>query len=348
MARALHVFDSTTSPSALAVLDLLRHRRADDILARVGPAGTRPDLPDPDEVVRRPCHWPLAAAAGIRQLAERCRAEVIHCWSADLSDAAAAGGAATLISLYHVPDQDGLRSLRSAVGDGARIIAPSEVLAEWLTRHGVPDEAVHVVVPAGQTAPTESADPRGRVPQDRWVLLAPMTHSEDRGPYWALWAVGILKMMDEEFYLVAPGTGPALERARHLACEVGLRDRSLFPGLPGEAAAAFPWPAADAVVLFEQDGSGLPAAAGAVAAGVPVIAADTGELAAMFRHERTALLVKPRTPRLLCSALWRLRRDAELADSLAVNATADLPQLTDAAGMTAKFEQLYREVALPA
>jgi len=348
MARALHLFDSATSPSALAVLNLLRRRRGDDVLARVGPPGAREDLPVPTEVIRRPGRWSLTVAAGIRRLAQRCGADVIHCWEASLGAAAAATGIPTLIGLYHRPRHGALEALRSAVGDRARIATGSAALAQWLTRHHVPGEAVHVVTPAAQAAGTDGDRPGWPGQEERLVVLAPMTHHADRGPYWAVWAVGILLMMEKGLYLVAPGTGPALEKARRLACEAGLRENTLFPGLPGEGPAAYPWSAADAAVLYEQDGSGLPAAAAAVAAGVPIVAADTGELAATFRHERTALLAKPRTPRLLASAIWRLRRDRAAARYLAVNAAADMPHLLDPTGMVAEFEQLYQTASPPA
>jgi glycosyltransferase involved in cell wall biosynthesis len=113
--------------------------------------------------------------------------------------------------------------------------------------------------------------------------------------------------------------------------------------LCGRAAAAA-WARADAAVLYDGQGIGLAGTAQAVAAGVPIIAAAGGELAATLTHDRTALLAAPGKALMLARALWRLVRDADLGPRLARQARTELEPLTDVQAWLGAMESVYRRL----
>ena len=139
-----------------------------------------------------------------------------------------------------------------------------------------------------------------------------------------------------------PGLGPAARRAEDLARQNNMLDRVRLCGLTESDEA---WMAADVAVLYDRAGIGLAGLAQAVAANVPVIAADAGELAGQLVHERTALLAPPGAPLMLARAIWRLVRENGLGDRLARQARTQLAHLTDVAGWLASLESLYRRLA---
>ncbi|NQU75020.1 MAG: glycosyltransferase [Planctomycetes bacterium] len=340
MTAVLHIFDRLSSPAQLQLLSELRRQRSGDVEARVGDEGGRGGLPAGDCTISQPWPWPLTAAAGIRRVLLRQRLDLIHCWSINLASAAAAVGWPTCVTVLHVPRRDQLARLRRATGEGAVVLASSDALARTLARRGLPANRIGVVAPA--VAPGADDEKPGRAVRrgtDKCVLLAPAQHDDDRGPYWAVWALGILRQLGAEFDLLIPGAGPAVRRADWLARENGFGSSISFPGpLAGPEV----WARADIAVLYEAGGFGLSAAAAAIAAGVPIIAAAAGELGEILTDGQTAVLAEPAAPRRLAEAIWRMHRNRQLAGAIANQAARTHKALLDVPGWLERMETFYR------
>ena len=347
MTAVLHLFDSKTPPPALDILQRLRRRRPNDLTARVGPAAGQADLPAADRVLRRPWPWTLTAGGGLRDLVGQSDARLIHCWSAGLSPLAASCGPGVCVSLFRPPPPRDLAACRQAVQAGAVVVASSTALQRRLVSDGLPAEAIEVLAPAVETHPPDVADRRQA--RGRWALadtdrvVAARAESDaDNCGYWAVWAAGILHHMAEPVSLLLIGSDNALRRAQTLSRSNGL-GRSIH--LVERSDQAHAWAAADVAVMYDAGGFGLTGAAAAVGAGAAVVAADAGELRDGFVHERTALLVPPRSPRLLARGVWRLFDDPRLRDRLAGNAVKELTALRDGAAVDRRLEALYARLS---
>ncbi len=100
-----------------------------------------------------------------------------------------------------------------------------------------------------------------------------------------------------------------------------------------------------AVFLYITHSEGLGSAALlAMAAGVPVIASKVGGLAEIVKHERTGLLTE-NTPAAIASALRRLAKDREFAQSLGANARAMVEQRFSVDRMVTDTVAVYEAIA---
>lgn len=334
MTTVLHLIDSRTPPAAAGLLELLRRHRPNDLVASVGSL-EREDLPDPDPVIPRP--WPLlrTAASRIGKLAHERGAAVIHCWTTELAGQASAAGLPMCVSVLAPPSAASLKDF-VAPAKKAVFLAPSPYLRQVLLAAGVDDATIIVMPPAAE--PVTKVARQAAQPRSRLVLIAPPQHDEDQGPYWAVWALGLIMHVDNVAELVIPGGGPAARRAEDLARANNMLDRVRLVDFSEVHQA---WANADAAVLYDRAGIGLCGLAQAVAAGVPVIAAAAGELAEPLVHERTALLAPPAKALMLARAIWRLVQDRDLGPRLAQQARAELAHLTDVPAWLGAMVSLY-------
>ncbi|NLF30696.1 MAG: glycosyltransferase family 4 protein [Planctomycetes bacterium] len=343
MARVLHLYDDRTTPAAAAVLSELRAGRPGDLLARVGGA-TRADLPPTQAVLRPMWGWRLTAAPEIRRFARRHRIDVIHAWSPSAAEAAAATDVPTLLSVAAAPAARQWSALGAAVAEGAALVATSLPLAGHLAGRLVAATPVEVVAPAFRHHPVDPVEVRRHLglPADGTVVFAPPQTLDDRGPVWAMWAVGILRTMGFNAHLLAGGPAAALAAVQRFARSSRTDDRlHTIGGTP----AWLGWAAADLAVLAGDRGQSATAVAQAVANAVPVIAVDTGETGALIEHERTGWLVAAdpprRRPQALASAILRLAEHRDLAAALAEQAGRTHPQFMDVGGAARRWDALY-------
>jgi len=364
MTRVLHLYDQRTPPAAVEVLATLRGRQTDSLLARIG-GPTRPHLPLADQVLRRLWGWSLTAAPEIRRFAEIRRVDAIHCWSPTVAEAAAATGLPTVLTLCRRPTRREAKAIRCAAGEGAFVVAGSAALAKAVTPERVATHRLGVIEPAAERpapryqvrerlglvgviepaaerpAPRDQVRERLGLAPDAFVAIAPPQQTRDRGPMWAVWALGILHYAGIRTRLILPGPSSLARSARDLATGARLSSMVWSPGVLDADTAGDLYAAADLTVLYDDTGFGAAAAAMAVAAGSAIVAADAGELACILRDGETAVLVAPRTPRLLARAIWRLYEDRPTIAHLARQAAAELTALTDVEGMVRRYDALY-------
>jgi len=217
--------------------------------------------------------------------------------------------------LYLPPD--GTRQPRRLLGLFHRIIAVSEeVKARYAQELRVPGGKLAVVRNAIALPPAGRAgDPALRVALvgggPDYVVLTPARLHPQKGHVYLLAAAA--QVADATF--VFAGDGPLRAELEARARELGIADRCRFLGQRADVPDLLA--AADLVVLpslFE----GLPVSVlEAMAARRPVVATAIGGTDEAVTSEHSGLLVPPRDPGALASAIHRLRADPALAHRLA-------------------------------
>jgi len=116
--------------------------------------------------------------------------------------------------------------------------------------------------------------------------------------------------------LAVVGDGPDRARLERLAERLGLASRVHFTGFVPHAEVGAVLRQADVMAVpssYEELGSVV---LEALSAGVPVVATDIGGIPEVIRHRETGLLVPPRDPATLASAIAEVLADSQLRDQL--------------------------------
>lgn len=187
-----------------------------------------------------------------------------------------------------------------------RVVVPSPSAARVATDWAhVPAEKI-VVIPNAVDPPPEGFDRRESLGDTVRVGFVgrfdPVKRIED--------LVRAMTFLDERFTLDLYGDHAADRSIRRLVDVSGLNSRVRLRGV-----VATPWEAlrqTDVLVLpSDAEGFGL-VLIEAMAAGVPVVATDVPGIRDVVKHDRNGLLVPPRNPRALASAVRRLAGDERL------------------------------------
>jgi glycosyltransferase involved in cell wall biosynthesis len=209
------------------------------------------------------------------------------------------------------PHWEAVKWLRSAVTDRAdRIIAPSRFVADIIAAWGVPEWRITVIYNALEKTPDASpADlpffaGRTLIAVGRLIPLKGID--------------GLVELVgdDEKLRLLVVGDGPDRSRLESLALKLGAAERVVFTGAVERERIPAYLKAADAYVLNSLH-EGLPhILLEAFAAGLPVIATDTGGTAEVVEDGVNGLLIPPRRKDRLASAVERVLGDSTLRSSL--------------------------------
>ena len=193
------------------------------------------------------------------------------------------------------------------------ILVLSERLAQALIASGVPRSRIRVIPLGIELTSTPTARPAS-MGERRWVVYAGRIVRE-KGVRELVSAFGMLRA--EGAGLLVLGDGPERASLEAVARGSDNADRVRFVDpVPHPDVRAY-LEHADVVVVpswFEERGRVV---LEAMSAGTPVVASRTGGMTASVRHEANGLLVPPRDPRALASAIDRLLGDRGLAASLA-------------------------------
>ncbi len=207
------------------------------------------------------------------------------------------------------------RRRRAVVSKVFRAADAVVVLGERARAHmqntvGVAAHAVHVL--ANAVPDPGRPAPRARDETCRLLFLGVLSERKGLGELLEALADKPLAGLDWRLEVVGNGeTGPW----RDLARQLGLGDRIRFTGWLESAAARARLAASDVLVLPSRH-EGLPMVIlEAMAAGVPVLATDVGEVGDAVVNEVTGLLVPPGDPVRLAAGLARLVSDGVLRAS---------------------------------
>jgi glycosyltransferase involved in cell wall biosynthesis len=207
------------------------------------------------------------------------------------------------------PAPELLRRLSARLSD--RIIAVSEVQAAWLRRTlRLPADRV-VVIPNAIDPEYFMQDPSpGSVRREFnigseepvFVCIARLVPVKDQ-------ATLLTAMEGTEGHLILVGDGPSRPELERMAATPALAGRVHFAGTRADVRPFLV--AASAVCLSSSDESQPVALLEAMASGRPVIATRVGGIPEFVEDGQTGLLVPPRDPAALATALRRTARDAD-------------------------------------
>ena len=265
--------------------------------------------------------YPPALAALLR-LVIRLKPDVIYSHSGHDSWLSGIAGAITGTPLVRCRDL--LTPVRSKTAYilPRRVLACSEAVKAQLMEAGVPGGKIFVYYPHIDTARFARVDEASRaavrlelnaVGRFPVVFCAGEFRPEKRQED----LVRALELLLPEFpsaLLVLAGSGRRLEAVRSLARDKGLEGKVRFLGGREDIPALLS--AAD-IYAFPSDIEPFgKAPVEAMAAGVPVIASQTGGLVEIVEDKKNGLLVPPRDPDAIAAAIVRLARDETLRKSL--------------------------------
>jgi glycosyltransferase involved in cell wall biosynthesis len=339
MTKVLHLIDSATPTDLLEQIPLLTG--PGDEVVSVGPpplewARLRALAADADRQVpiagarlgaraaaRRvtAVHCPMGAAplAGGRLSSLAAGADVIHAWS--LSAASAGLCAETMhrlvVSTPCLPPERDLRKLAEWARDGGVVVTvPTEAARRGLVEAGGPDSCVRVLPPAAE-ATAQPATVRARiraelgVRDDQVLLVAPGEMVRAAGHKYAPWVHAILRQIRPDLRLLVPGRGEAAEHVRFYVNSGGQEAEAfLTEGIYATPEAVS---AADAALFFPERDCGVGALAAAMAAGLPIVASRTPDVAECTVGGEGAWLVPPGDPREGAAGVMRVLDDVDLA-----------------------------------
>lgn len=144
--------------------------------------------------------------------------------------------------------------------------------------------------------------------------------------------------------IIVVGDGPHRPQLESRLAALGLADTVRMVGQQDDVV---PWlQAMDLVTLPSYGEEGVPQAImQAMACGIPVVSTPVGAIAEALEHERTGLLVAPRSAEALAAGLGRLRDDASLRARFGAQARARARRDFGIEQMLDRMEVIFRRVA---
>ncbi|HEX4299547.1 MAG TPA: glycosyltransferase family 4 protein [Gammaproteobacteria bacterium] len=200
------------------------------------------------------------------------------------------------------------------------IVVPSQYLHEVFARHGYESRVVKNVVDTARFAYRERPCLEPRLLSVR--NFEPHYRVED-----VIQAYSLVKIRYPQASLTVAGCGSEERKLRAQAASLGV-DGIRFLGRVEPASVPALYASADiflnAAVIDNQPVSVLEA----FASGLPVVSTGTGDIAAMLRDGEAGVLVPPRDPAALASAVMGLLSDPQRALALARRARAEVETYT--------------------
>jgi hypothetical protein len=264
----------------------------------------------------------LLASWRLRRPAEH--ADVLHAWSPAAARAgrelALATGKALVASVAAVEPGEATLRLKEMVGPGLMTLTVStRASRRSLLAAGLPEGFVHVLPPPARP-PADRRARRARVRralgvgEEVVVASAPDPMVRAAGHYLASWAHAVVRQVIQGVALLLPGTGRNWPHVRCFARTTGYEGEVFLTERRFSRRAVLA--ASDVALFLHVRPSGVGALAGAMAAGLPIAAARTPEIAECAPDGEAALLVEPGDPLAASAALLRLAEDAPLARRL--------------------------------
>ncbi len=152
------------------------------------------------------------------------------------------------------------------------------------------------------------------------LLVVPNHMVRGGGHRTALWARGMLCLIDPDIHIALPTGGPMLTHVRHFARHSSVDGRGLLPENCPPLEEMLP--AADVAVIIPSVSIAvsIPTLLEAGRAGLPIVASDLPEVRSLYTDGVDALLVEPGSARAAAAAILRILDEPRLGRTLGDNA----------------------------
>lgn len=229
--------------------------------------------------------------------------------------------------------------------DGIGLLSSEE--RDNFLRAGIPREKLFLiknVVERNQQQPVKSFRERMSLPEGLPLLLFIGRFIPAKGLSDVIRACSRLRDLDQAFYLLCIGDGPARENAEREVHELNLQGQVRFLGyIPEELTKDF-YVNSDLLVFPTYHYEGFPMVIfNAAAAGLPIITTPIRAAADYLQEPANCLWVEPQNPAMLADRLSQLISNPELAKQMQVNNRL-LAEQFNAELVTSEYVQAYERL----
>jgi glycosyltransferase involved in cell wall biosynthesis len=230
-----------------------------------------------------------------------------------------------------------------------RFVAVSESnRSRMIELEGIPGDKVVVLptayIPHRITAPTDIRAELG-LPADARVIGVAATLRVEKALEVMIGALGQVRAQFPDAHLVIAGDGPRREALERQVADMGLTGHVHLLGERRDVTGILK---TIDVGALSSDWEGMPLfILECMATGTPVVATNVGGLPEMIEHDRTGLLLPPRDPAALATAISALLADPARGRRLAGAAQERMHGLTIEA-VSERFADLYEELVCDA
>ncbi|MFN2454917.1 MAG: glycosyltransferase [Pyrinomonadaceae bacterium] len=242
---------------------------------------------------------------------------------------------------------------RWSLPSAGRVVTVCHAFARQLAQTGVPLERIsvqHNSISAGQPISTEDEVSALRlqlgVEDNVQLLLAVGRLSQEKGHVELIYALDYLRRIDSgiDFKLIIVGDGPERPRVERMIASLGLAEQVIFAGHTNNVRPYYAL--ADLFVLPSHSEGSPNVLLEAMAAGIPIAATTVGGVPEIVEDGESALLVTPRDPQALATAINRLLTDAELACKLTAKASERVATRYSRDAHIRSLLEIYRDFTL--
>lgn len=152
-----------------------------------------------------------------------------------------------------------------------------------------------------------------------------------------------LKAINEDYAAIIIGDGPERSNIESLIKNANLSDRVFL--LTGKQVAAERWLKAFDLFVLPSSKEGFPyAILEAMSAGLPIVATAVGAIPEMIENKKSGLIVPPKNPGALGSAIIELINNSDLRAGLGQTSETEFKQKFSKNRMLADTQKLYSEI----
>ena len=225
----------------------------------------------------------------------------------------------------------------------AAVVVVSQQEREWMVRHGVPANRLHVI-PCG--APTTLFVPsrQRRTREVRFVMASRL--AAEKGCKESVLAFADVASQHEDVSLHIYGDGPERKGLEEMVATRDLNGRVKIHGYVSEATLVAAFPECDVLIQHSIGREGSPVSIfEAMSCGLPVVATAIGGIVDQVVHGETGFLVAEGDIAAMSRAMLRLAEDVTLRARLGANARNRAVESFDSALMTNRLQELLVDVA---
>lgn len=292
------------------------------------------------------------AAAMLRR--ERAPFDLVHTWGGRALTAAALGTKRPIV-FSPLPETrlKTIQWLRAVMSyRDVQVIAPTMTLRRRLVERGVPIDRCHLI-----RAGVEFARVRGRrdlelrrqlgfADDDRVYLAAGESTRAASHPH-AVWATGILNVVDRRQKILLWGAGPLADQAEGLAHRLGQREMIRVAEKQFRRKVEYEelLPAADAILVPARGPIATLPIAMSMAAALPIVAGVTYTVSELLEDRHTALMTPTAKPRQMAQRMLDLQNDSTLQWQISDMARTEAYEFFSFTRFVNQFRNVYRQVA---